>query len=564
MSEESKTPPLSEVEHIKVNSRYLRGTIKESLADEITGSLYPDDLQLIKFHGTYMQSDRTVESERKKQKLEPLYSFMIRVRVPAGVATAAQWLALDALADTYGSHSLKLTTRQAFELHGVLKRNLKKTIKGINATLLDTLAACGDVNRNVMASANPALSGIHAEVHQLAKAVHRHLSPQTKAYHELWLNDKLVSGGEKNDVEPLYGKTYLPRKFKIAFAVPPVNDSDCLANDIGLIAIVEQGKLTGFNVAVGGGMGATFGMPETFPRLASVIGFVPKAKVVDVCEKIMLLQRDNGNRSNRKLSRLKYTVERMTVAGFKAEVEKRLGYGLELVRPYQFTTNGDQYGWKKGEDGQWHITLFIEGGRVKDTVDYPLKTALRAIAGIHKGVFILSGNQNLVIADISEAARPQVQSLLDEYGISAHQKISGARGNGLACVAMPVCPLAFADAETYLPLFMDKLDIVLAKHGLRDVPLNVRMTGCPNGCARPFLGEIAMIGRAAGKYNLYLGASHTGDRLNSLYKEMLGEQDILTILDGLLEQFARERQPGEMFGDFTVRKGIVKANDIKK
>jgi sulfite reductase (NADPH) hemoprotein beta-component len=558
MSEAAKNLPLSEVEHIKTASRYLRGTIRESLDDQVTGALRPDDLQLIKFHGTYMQSDRTVESERKKQKLEPLYSFMIRVRVPSGVATPAQWLALDDIAGKYGSHTLKLTTRQAFELHGVLKQNLKKTIAAINATLLDTLAACGDVNRNVMGSANPWASAVHAEVNAVAKRVHDHLSPKTTAYHELWLNDTLVGGGEPADVEPLYGKTYLPRKFKIAFAVPPVNDTDALANDIGLIAIVAQGRLAGFNIAVGGGMGSTFGMPETFPRLGSMLGFVPAGKAVDACEKIMLVQRDNGNRSNRKLSRLKYTVERMTVAGFRAEVERRLGYAFEPARDYRFTTNGDQYGWQKGDDGRWHNTLFIEGGRVKDTVDYPLRTGLRKIAAIHKGVFILTGNQNVVIANISEADKPQIQALLDEYGISAHQDISAARGHGLACVAMPVCPLAFADGETYMPLFMDKLDAILIRHGLRDVPVNVRMTGCPNGCARPFLGEIGMIGRAQGKYNLYLGASHTGERLNVLYREMLGEAEILGLLDGFLAAFSKERQPGEMFGDYVVRKGIVK------
>ncbi|MEI6437130.1 MAG: NADPH-dependent assimilatory sulfite reductase hemoprotein subunit [Candidatus Omnitrophota bacterium] len=547
--------PLSDVEVIKTKSRYLRGTIKESLADEVTGALYPDDLQLIKFHGTYMQWDRPSESERRKQKLEPLYSFMIRVRIPAGVLTPAQWLGLDELSSLYGSGTLKLTTRQAVELHGVRKRHLKKAIKGINDTLLDTLAACGDVNRNVMASANPHLSRVHAEAQQVAKAIHTHLSPKTSAYRELWLDVKPAGA----DHEPIYGETYLPRKFKIALAVPPVNDTDVFANDIGLIAIVEKNELVGFNVAVGGGMSCTFGMPETFARLGSVIGYVPRSQAVNVCEKILLVQRDHGNRSNRKQARVKYTVEKLTVAGFKAEVEKRLGAPLAPARDYKFKTNNDAYGWQQGEDGRWHITLFVEGGRVKDAPGYPLRTGLREIARAHQGSFIVTGNQNVIIAGVSEAAKPALQALLDEHGISAHQQVSGARGSGLACVAMPVCPLAFADGETYLPSLMDKLDPVLAELGLKDVPINIRMTGCPNGCARSPLGEIGFIGRAPGKYNLYLGASHSGDRLSTLYKEMLGEADILAHLRDVLSRFAKDRRQGESFGDFVHRAGIVKA-----
>ncbi|MBF0594621.1 MAG: NADPH-dependent assimilatory sulfite reductase hemoprotein subunit, partial [Candidatus Omnitrophica bacterium] len=521
----------------------------ESLADEITGSLYPDDLQLIKFHGTYMQWDRPSESERKKQKLEPLYSFMIRVRVPGGVVTPAQWLGLERLSDQYGSKTLKLTTRQTVELHSILKRHLKTAIKGINDLGLTTVAACGDVNRNVMAGANVQASRVHAEIEEAAKKINAHLLPRTSAYRELWLDGKAAA----EDQEPIYGPTYLPRKFKITIAVPPVNDTDVFAHDIGLIAVVDKGVLLGFNVSAGGGMGSTFGMPETFPRLGNVLGFVPKDNVIAVCETILLIQKDNGNRSNRKLSRLKYTVEKMTVPGFKAELEKRLGFALEPARPYQFTTSNDRYGWQKGEDGQWSVTLFIEGGRVKDVEGYPMKTGLSQIARIHRGTFILTGNQNLVIAGVEESARPAVQALLDQHGISAHQQVTGARGNSLACVAMPVCPLAFADAETYLPSFMDKLDAILLELGLKDVPVNVRMTGCPNGCARPALGEIAMIGRGPGKYNLYLGASHNGERMNTLFKETIGEAEILSLLKDLLTKYAANRQPSESFGDFVNR-----------
>lgn len=560
MEETPKDQPLSDVERIKAQSRFLRGTIKESLADELTGALRGDDQQLIKFHGTYQQQDRWLESERKKQKLEPLYSFMIRVRVPAGICRPEQWLALDQLTDRYAMGTLKLTTRQAFELHTVLKCNLKATIKAINEqALFTTIAACGDVNRNVMATASPSLTRLHTEVHQAAKAISDHLLPKSTAYPELWLDRKIVSGGEVQDEEPVYGKTYLPRKFKISLAIPPVNDTDVFAHDIGLIAIAEKdGTLAGFNVLAGGGMACTFNMPETFPRLGTLLGYIPRSRVVDVCEKIVTIQRDHGNRMNRKQSRLKYTVLKMGVENFRAELEKLLGYPLEPVRPFHFKDNNDVYGWQKGEDGLWDVTLFIEGGRVKDTPDYPMKTGLREIAGIHKGVFILTGNQNLVIAGVDAGMKPKIESLLENYGIAQHQNVSAARKNSLACVSFPLCPLAFAEAETYLPKFMDKLDVMLKELDLLEVPVNLRMTGCPNGCARPFLGEIAMVGRAPGKYNLYLGGTPVGDRLNRLYKEeMLSEEQLLSEINAVLSRFAKERQAKERLGDYLVRAGII-------
>jgi sulfite reductase (NADPH) hemoprotein beta-component len=555
----SDEKPLSEVEHIKSKSHYLRGTLKESLADNITGALRADDQQLIKFHGTYQQWDRSLDLERRKQKLEPLYSFMIRVRVPAGVSTARQWLMIDELTDHYGIKTIKLTTRQAFELHGVLKRNLKAAIRGINDALLDTLAACGDVNRNVMASASPYLTGVHREVHATAVTIHKHLSPRTTAYHEIWLDGKPLSGG-KEDHEPIYGKTYLPRKFKIALAIPPINDSDVFANDVGLIAIQKDGVLEGFNVLAGGGMGFTFGMPTTFPRLGNLLGYVSKDKVVDVCEKIVCVQRDEGNRSNRKLSRLKYTIERLGIAAFKSEVEKRLGYALGAARPYSFVSSNDVFGWQEGEDGFWHITLFIEGGRVKDVPEYLLKTGLKEIARIHTGNFILTGNQNLVIANIPPSQKPLIEALLLQYGIAARQNVSGMRLNSLACVALPLCPLAFAEGERYLPAFLDKLDVILKDLRLWEVPINIRMTGCPNSCARPLLGEIGLIGRSPEKYNLYLGASPSGDRLAVLYRPMLNEAEVLAVLQDLLTGFAAQRQKEERFGDYLVRCGLLPPN----
>ncbi len=551
----------SEVEHIKINSHFLRGSLVASLADEATGAIAADDTQLIKFHGSYQQTDRDLDEERKRQKLEPLYSFMIRARVPAGVATAEQWLALDKLADEYGNGTMKLTTRQAFQLHGIIKRNLQKTMQGINASLLDSIAACGDVNRNVMGPSNEGLSPVVPELAAFAKEISDHLLPRTTAYHEIWLNKELLSGGEK-DQEPLYGKTYLPRKFKIAIAVPPYNDTDVFANDIGLIAIEREGRLLGYNVAVGGGMGKTYGMPETYPRLADVIGYVPKDQALQVIEEVVKIQRDYGNRENRKLARLKYTLDRLGSDNFVALLHERLGFSLEGSRPYQFTSNGDVFGWKQAASGKWFLGLFIEHGRIQDTDQLPLRTGLRELAALHVSDFRLTGNQGLVIGNVDANDRAQVDAVLGKYGIGDGAKISGLRRHAIACVALNTCTMAFAEAERYLPSLNTKLEVLLDKHGLTNDDILIRMTGCPNGCGRPFLGEIGLVGRAPGKYNLYLGAGFSGDRLNALYKEMLGEQEILDALDPLFEQYAAERLAKESFGNFVVRRQIVKAPPV--
>ena len=543
----------------------LRGSIETSLADPITGAIAPDDTQLIKFHGSYQQTDRALESERKRQKLEPLYSFMIRVRVPGGVATPAQWQRMDALSDAYGSGALKLTTRQTFQLHGVLKRDLRATIQEFNDALLDSIAGCGDVNRNVMCAANPHESALHAQVHAVAADISARLTPRTTAYWDLWLDGEkqyssLVNDGEQPDAEPIYGPTYLPRKFKIALAVPPQNDADIFANDIGLVAIAEGGQLTGFNVAIGGGMGMTFGMPETYPRLAEIIGYVPVAQVADVCEKVLMIQRDWGNRENRKLARLKYTIDRVGLPAFLDELRLRLGFALEEARPYHFTSSGDSFGWAKGTDGRAHLMLFVEGGRVADKPGQELKTALREIAAFHTGEFRLTGNQNLVIANIDPKHRTRVQQTLEDRGAWAQtQQQTALRLSSLACVALNTCSLAFAEAERYLPHLIDRLDQVIQANGLTDDGILIRMTGCPNGCARPYLGEIGLVGRALGRYNLYLGADHAGERLNKLHKEMLDEEGILQELTPLLEGYAARRAPNERFGDFVVREGHVRA-----
>ena len=548
---------LSEVEKIKYDSNYLRGTLKESLADPVTGAIAVDDRQLSKFHGIYQQHDRDLEKERKNQKLEPAYSFLIRVRMPGGVVTPQQWLQMDQLSEQYANHTLKLTTRQAFQLHGVLKKNLKTTIRGINASLLDTIAACGDVNRNVMSHPNPSESTLHAQVNQLANTISTHLTPKTTAYHEIWLDEQLVAGGLP-DTEPIYGKTYLPRKFKIALVVPPYNDSDVFSQDLGFIAIEKEGKLKGFNVVIGGGMGSTFGIPGTYPRVGDVIGFCTQEQVIEITEKVVLLQRDNGNRSDRKQARLKYTIDRLGLEHFVDLLHQKLRYKLAPAQPYKFIKNGDRYGWKKGESGNWSYTLFVEGGRIKNTKDYALKTALREIATFHDGRFILTGNQNLILANASPPVKRKIERVLNKHQVQNGQ-LSGLRQNSIACVALNTCGLAFAEAERYLPTLISKVEKLLDENNLSKEEIVIRMTGCPNGCGRPYLAEIGLIGKSLGHYNLYLGGNFIGQRLNTLYRETLTEQEILNELKPIISDYANNRHKDEHFGDFVIRKEYVKA-----
>nr|WP_263314650.1 assimilatory sulfite reductase (NADPH) hemoprotein subunit [Mammaliicoccus sp. Marseille-Q6498] len=547
---------LDEMEHIKNRSNYLRGTIKEGLADEVTGAIADDDTKLLKFHGSYMQDDRDLRDERRKQKLEPAYSFMIRVRVPGGTATSDQWIAMDDISTQYANDTIKLTTRQAFQFHGILKRNLKSSMQSIHQAVMDSLAACGDVNRNVMCNPNPYQSDIHKEVDQLATQISDHLTPQTGAYHEIWLDDEKVVD-TKEEVEPMYGKTYLPRKFKIGIAVPPSNDIDVYSQDIGLISIIEDDKLVGFNVTVGGGMGMKHGNTDTYPQVGRLLGYFPKEKAVDVCEKILTIQRDYGNRTNRLNARFKYTVDKHGVDWVRDELNSRLGWNIEEAKPFEFDHNGDRYGWTEGS-GKWHFTLFVQNGRVKDTKDYKLKTALREIAEIHTGDFRLTPNQNLIIANVAKSKKKDIQKIIDAYGITDGEHYSGLRRNSMACVAFPTCGLAMAESERYLPTLIDKIDDLLDEAGLKEEEITIRMTGCPNGCARPALAEIAFIGKAPGKYNMYLGGGFKGDRLNKLFKENIGEDEILASLRPILIQYGKEKNDGEHFGDFVIRKDIIK------
>ena len=550
---------LSANEHIKTASNYLRGTIVEGLADLSTGSMVEDDQQLLKFHGTYQQDDRDIRANRRKHKLEKAYSFMIRIRVPGGVATSHQWLETDRLATQYANGTIKLTTRQAFQFHGIIKTNLKRTIAEINQAAMDTIAACGDVNRNVMCNPNPYLSEIHAQALKAAQEISTHLTPQTRAYHEIWLDGEKIESSEEEDFEPIYGKTYLPRKFKITIAVPPSNDVDIYANCLSFIAIVEAGVLVGYNVAVGGGMGSTHGNEATYPRIADVIGFCTPDQIVDVAEKVVLVQRDFGDRTDRKHSRFKYTVDDYGPDWILAKLNEYLGYELGPARDFKFEDNGDRYGWVEDANGNSHLTLYIAGGRVLDTPSYPMRTGLREIAKIHDGDFRLTANQNLIIANISPEMRPEIEKLLEQYGIKDSHLESALRLNSLSCVALPTCGLALAEAERFLPDLLTGLEESLEEYGLRHDAITIRMTGCPNGCARPFISEIGFVGRGPDHYNVYLGGGFAGQRLSKLYRDNISSAEIKPLLAPIFKHYASERIDGERFGDFCIRKGYVAA-----
>jgi sulfite reductase (NADPH) hemoprotein beta-component len=558
------------VEDIKRRSGRLRGTLIDSLNDPITGALAEGDQTLIKYHGSYQQDDRDLREERRRQKLEPDYSFMIRTRTPGGVVTPAQWLKLDTIATTFAERGLRITTRQAFQFHGVIKRDLKKTMRAINVALIDTLAACGDVNRNIAVSANPQLSGLHAAVHAQAAALSQHLLPNTRAYYEIWLDEEKVvdSGAEE---EPIYGETYLPRKFKIGFAIPPDNDVDVFAQDLGFVAIADaNGDLTGYVVTVGGGMGATHGDIETYPRLGDVVGFIAPEHVVAVAEAVVTTQRDWGNRTVRKRARLKYTIDDHGLDAFKAEVENRSGVRFAPARAFAFDGNSDRFGWREGHDGRLHLTLRILAGRIWDKPAESgegsrylsgmraLATRLLDVEGVE---FRLTANQNLVIANAPATLRDDIDALLAEYELDSHARASAVRRNALACVALPTCGLAMAEAERYLPAFVDRFDALLTRHGLDGAEIRLRISGCPNGCSRPYLAEVALVGKAPGRYNLMLGGDRVGRRLNILYRENIDEAAILDALDPILARYAAERLPGEGFGDFLIVRGLVRNAD---
>ncbi|WP_286234454.1 assimilatory sulfite reductase (NADPH) hemoprotein subunit [Thalassotalea sediminis] len=556
---------LADNERLKAGSNFLRGTIEQDLKDPITGGFIGDNFQLIRFHGMYQQDDRDIRAERTKQKLEPLHNVMLRARMPGGIITPTQWLAIDKFAEEktmYGS--IRLTTRQTFQFHGVLKPNIKVMHQTLNSIGIDSIATAGDVNRNVLCTTNPVESELHQEAYEWAKKISEHLLPKTRAYAEIWLDGEKLEGEQgENTEEPILGSNYLPRKFKTTVVIPPQNDVDVHANDLNFVAIAEQGKLIGFNVLVGGGLAMTHGDKSTYPRKADDFGFVPLANTLDVAAAVVTVQRDWGNRVNRKNAKTKYTLDRVGIDTFKAEVERRAGIIFEQSRPYEFTERGDRLGWVAGIDGKHHLALFIENGRLLDYPGKPLKTGVAEIAKVHKGDFRMTANQNLIVAGVAEEDKALIENIAREHGL-LDEKVSNQRKNSMACVAFPTCPLAMAEAERYLPGLIDDVDAILAKHGVADEHIILRVTGCPNGCGRAMLAELGLVGKGPGKYNMHLGGNIAGTRVPKMYKENLDEQNILTEIDGLVARWVNEREQHEAFGDFVIRAGIIQEVKVSK
>lgn len=551
----------SDLERIKRESRHLRGTLRASLADPVTGALHDDDVQLLKFHGGYQQDDRDLRETRRLAKLEPDYAFFLRLRLPGGMLTPAQWLAVDAMARRHGTRGLRLTTRQTIQVHGIRKPDLRAAAQAIHAAGLDTIAACGDDNRNVVTAVNPLLSRLHARIHGQAVALSAHLLPHSRAWFEIWLGEPACAGDE---AEPLLGDAYLPRKFKIGFAVPPDNDIDVYSQDVGLVAILERDALAGYDVLVGGGMGATHGDAKTYPRLASPIGFIVPDQVTALAEAALTLQRDHGDRGERRHARFKYTVDDKGLAWIRAGIEQRAGFALQPARGFTFGGRGDHLGWRQGDDGRWHLGLRIPFGRVHDRDGLTRQTGMREIASLlasraADAQVRLTPNQNALIAGVPEALRARVDEVAMQHGLALHRTATPLARNAIACVALPTCGLAMAEAERWMPDFLPKVQALLEAHGLRDAAIDLRVSGCPNGCSRPYLAEVALVGKGPGRYNLMLGGDHRGQRLNALHRENIAEADILVELDALFARFASGREPGERFGDFLVRIGVVVA-----
>ncbi len=547
---------LSDNERLKAESRHLRGTITEDLQDQVTGGFTADNFQLIRFHGMYQQDDRDIRNERTKQKLEPLHNVMLRARLPGGVITPEQWLVIDKFAKDYSVYgSLRITTRQTFQFHGVLKPNIKLMHQTLNKAGIDSIATAGDVNRNVLCTTNPVESVVHQQAWEWAKKISEHLLPKTRAYAEIWLDGEKIESTQEE--EPILGDTYLPRKFKTTVVIPPQNDVDVHANDLNFVAIAEDGELVGFNVLVGGGLAMTHGDTSTFPRKADDFGFIPLDKTLDVATAVVSTQRDWGNRVNRKNAKTKYTLERVGVTAFKQEVEKRADVTFEASRPYEFTGRGDRFGWVEGIDGKHHLTVFIENGRILDYPGKTLKTGLAEIAKIHSGDFRMTANQNLVIAGVAPEDKAQIEALAIKHSL-IQAETSAQRKDSMACVSLPTCPLAMAEAERYLPDAVTELESLLSKHGMQEESIIYRVTGCPNGCGRAMLAEVGLVGKGPGKYNFHIGGNREGTRIPRMFKENISHEEIMQSLDDLIGRWATEREEKEAFGDFVIRAGIVK------
>ena len=570
-SDKDKKPQLSDNERLKGQSDYLHGSIAQDLGEQLTGGFQGDNFQLIRFHGMYEQDDRDIRAERIEQKLEPRKTVMLRCRLPGGIIQPQQWLGIDEFATAHTLYgSIRLTNRQTFQYHGVLKQNIKAVHQWLHKLGLDSIATAGDVNRNVLCTSNPVESSLHQEAYEWAKKISEHLLPQTKAYADIWLDGQKVESTETTErpplkeavksgdaTEPVLGKNYLPRKFKTSVVIPPHNDVDLHANDLNFVAIGEGGALIGFNVLVGGGLSMEHGNTQTYPNTAVEFGYIGLDKVLDCAAAVVSVQRDWGNRIDRKNAKSRYTIERVGKAAFSAEVEKRMDGQFEPIRPYTFTSRGDRIGWVQGEDKKWHLTLFIENGRLLDYPGRPLKTGVREIAKVHKGDLRLTANQNLIVAGVAARDKAKIEQIAREHGLIS-DAVTPQRENSMACVSFPTCPLAMAEAERFLPAFTDQVDALFAKHGLQQEHIVLRVTGCPNGCGRAMLAEIGLVGKAVGRYNLYTGGNREGTRIPRLFKENITEPEILAIIDGWLGDWAANRQANEGFGDFAVRSGIVK------
>ncbi|QYK04477.1 assimilatory sulfite reductase (NADPH) hemoprotein subunit [Shewanella zhangzhouensis] len=551
---------LSDNERLKAESNHLRGTITTDLKDEITGGFTGDNFMLVRFHGMYQQDDRDLRAERAEQKLEPLHNVMLRARMPGGIIKPEQWLAIDEFAREHTMYgSIRLTTRQTFQFHGVFKPDIKPMHQMLNKIGIDSIATAGDVNRNVLCTSNPVESELHQQAYEWAAKISEHLLPKTRAYAEIWLGEEKV---ETTETEPVLGDSYLPRKFKTTVVIPPHNDVDVHANDLNFVAIAENGQLVGFNVLVGGGLAMTHGDKTTYPRRAEDLGFIGLEHVLKVAEHVVTVQRDYGDRVNRKNAKTKYTIDRIGVDAFKSEVEQRVGVAFGPSRPYEFTHRGDRFGWVEGIDGKHHLTLFIENGRLLDYPGKPLKTGVAEIAKVHKGDLRMTANQNLVIAGVAAEDKAQIEQLARSHGLL--ENVSTQRKNSMACVSLPTCPLAMAEAERYLPTLVTHVEGILSKHGIADDHIILRVVGCPNGCGRAMLAEAGLVGRGPGKYNLYLGGNTAGTRIPKLYLDNVAEAEILAALDTLIGRWSVERNPGECFGDFVIRVGVVAEVKVSK
>lgn len=558
-----KPVKLNKLEAIKENSQQLRGTLAEELASDVD-HFSGDSLQLIKFHGSYQQDNRDVRGQKNTDgtRKDKAYSCMIRTRIPGGKVTAAQFLAELDLCETHANGTVRITTRQGFQLHGVLKSNLKAAIRAINDSQLTTFCACGDVERNVMCCPAPHKnSPVHDQMQALADAIALRLEPKTTGYYEIWLTDE---AGEKTNVadpfvpveEPIYGKTYLPRKFKTCVTLPQDNCIDIHTHDLGFLAIVEEDAIVGYNVLVGGGMGVTPSAKKTFPRLAEKMAFITPDQALDVAEAVVKVQRDFGNRSDRKIARLKYLIADWGIEKFKAKVEEYYGHSLAEPHPVEVTDVDDHLGWHEQGDGRWFLGINVPSGRIKDEGSVRIKSGLRTILQKYGMETRLTALQSVILCDIDDKDRGDIAGILAEHGMVAAEELTPIRRYALACPAWPTCGLAVTESERAMPGLLVELEAELKRQGLSGERISLHMTGCPNGCARPYTPDIGLVGKAAGeKYTLFLGGNAEGTRLAFLYEDMVPKEEIVPKLAPLFGLFKEKHQADESFGDFCNRLG---------